>query len=138
MKEEDIPGVSVRVKAVVTDSIVIFVFMISVTYLFEGIENVPDYAKMIAFIFIFLLYDPIFTSVFGGTIGHMMLGIRVKRKNNQQKNLFFLLAIIRFMVKVLLGWISLLTIYGNKKGQAIHDLLVGSVVLYAKQTTYKE
>ncbi len=104
--------------------------MIIVTYTFSVFEHVPDNAKIIAFIFIFFLYDPIFTSVFGGTIGHMMFGIRVKREKNQMKNILFPLAIIRFLVKALLGWISLLTISGNKKRKAIHDFLVGSVVVF--------
>ncbi len=130
MTEENYAGVADRVKAVVTDSIVIIIFMFIVTYTFSVFEHVPDTARIIAFIFIFFLYDPIFTSVFGGTIGHMMFGIRVKREKNQMKNILFPLAIIRFLVKVLLGWISLLTVSGNKKRKAIHDSLVGSVVIY--------
>ena len=130
MTKEIYPGVAVRVKAVIADSFVIIIFMIIVTYTFSIFENVPDSARIIAFIFIFFLYDPIFTSLFGGTIGHMMFGIRVKREKNQQKNILFPLAIIRFLVKALLGWISLLTVSGNKKRKAIHDSLVGSVVIY--------
>ncbi len=132
MDTENYPGVSVRVKAVVTDSIMLVVFMVVVTYLFESFENVPDYARIIAFIFIFVLYDPLLTSTIGGTIGHMIFGIRVKREKNQQKNILFPLAVIRYLVKVLLGWISLLTVPGNKKGKAIHDLIVGSVVVFEK------
>jgi len=132
MNTENYPGVSLRVKAVVTDSIILVGSMVGVTYLFESFDNVPDYVRAIAFIFIFILYDPLFTSIFGGTIGHMVFGIRVKKEKDQQKNILFPLAIIRFIVKALLGWISLLTVSGNKKGKAIHDLLVGSVVIYKK------
>jgi uncharacterized RDD family membrane protein YckC len=62
----------------------------------------------------------------------MILGIRVKRESNEQKNILFPLAIPRYIVKVLLGWVSLLTVSGSKKRKAIHDFLVGSVVVYAK------
>jgi len=130
MTGENYPGVANRVKAVVSDSIIMLIFVIIVTYAFSVFENVPDNARIIAFIFIFFLYDPIFTSVFGGTIGHMMFGLRVKREKDQMKNILFPLAIIRFLVKVSLGWISLLTVSGNKKRKAIHDYLVGSVVVY--------
>jgi len=130
MTGENYPGVAIRVKAVVSDSIVMLILIIIVTYAFSVFENVPDNARIIAFIFIFFLYDPIFTSVFGGTIGHMMFGLRVKREKNQMKNILFPLAIIRFLVKVSLGWISLLTVSGNKKRKAIHDYLVGSVVVF--------
>jgi uncharacterized RDD family membrane protein YckC len=128
--EENYPGVANRVKAVVSDSVVTLILVIIVTYIFSIFENVPDNARIIAFIFIFFLYDPIFTSVFGGTIGHMMFGLRVKREKDQMKNILFPLAMIRFLVKVSLGWISLLTVSGNKKRKAIHDYLVGSVVIY--------
>ena len=130
MSEDDYPGVALRVKAVVADSITILVLMILVTYIFSIFDNVPDNARIIAFVFIFFLYDPIFTSTFGGTIGHMMFGIRVKRENNIQKNILFPFAIIRYLVKALLGWISLLTVSTSKKRKAIHDSLVGSVVIY--------
>ncbi|RIJ47970.1 RDD family protein [Maribellus luteus] len=124
------PGVSVRIKAVVVDSIMLIIFIVGVSYLFESFESVPDFARIAAFVFIFILYDPLLTSTFGGTIGHFILGVRVKREKNEQKNILFPFALIRFVVKALLGWISLLTVSGNKKGKAIHDLVVKSIVVY--------
>lgn len=132
MTEENYPGVFDRVKAMVTDSIVIVVFMFVASYVFSLFENVPDYARIIVFVFIFVLYDPIFTSIFGGTIGHMLIGIRVKKESNEHKNILFPLAILRFVVKAFLGIISLFTVFGNEKRKAIHDYLVGSVVIYVK------
>jgi uncharacterized RDD family membrane protein YckC len=131
MVQEKYPGVLDRVKAIVTDSVVILLFILITTYVFALFENVPDNAKIIAFVFIFILYDPIFTSTFGGTIGHMMLGIRVKRESNEKRNIILPFAIVRFIVKASLGWISLLTVTGNEKRKAIHDYLVGSVVVYS-------
>ncbi len=130
MTEKNYPHVSDRVKAVVIDSIILISELVLVTYIFSLFENVPDVAKKIAFVFIFLLYDPIFTSFFGGTIGHMIMNIRVRRHRNEEKNILLPLAIIRFIVKAFLGWLSLLTVSGNKKRKAIHDMLVGSVVIY--------
>jgi uncharacterized RDD family membrane protein YckC len=130
MRTLNYPGVVERVKAIVTDSLVIIVFMFIASYVFSLFENVPDTARISAFVFIFLIYDPLFTSLFGGTIGHMFLGIRVKRESDESKNILFPLAIFRYIVKTLLGFISLLTISGNEKRRAIHDYLVGSVVVY--------
>ncbi len=134
MTEVIYPGVFDRVKAMVTDGIVIIVFMFIASFVFSLFENVPDYARIIVFVFIFLLYDPLFTSIFGGTIGHMIIGIRVKRESNEQKNILFPLAILRFVVKTSLGIISLFTVFGNEKRKAIHDYLVRSVVIYAKSS----
>jgi len=131
MAVQQFPGVLIRVKAIVADTIVMLLFMIFFTYAFSLFESVSDNARMMAFVFVFLLYDPLFTSIFGGTIGHMLLGIRVKRESDENKNILFPLAILRFIVKASLGIISLITVTGNKKGKAIHDYLVGSVVVYA-------
>ena len=137
MGQAEFPGVLDRVKAIVTDSVVMLLFIIIFTNAFSLFDNVPDNAKIIAFVFVFILYDPIFTSIFGGTIGHMLLGIRVKRESDHTKNILFPLAILRFVVKASLGLISLLTVSGNGKGKAIHDYLVGSVVVYANQAKNK-
>ncbi|WP_319501667.1 RDD family protein [uncultured Draconibacterium sp.] len=130
MENQNYPGVFVRVKAVITDSVLLLVFMLGVVALFDRFENVPDFARIAAFVFIFLLYDPLFTSLFGGTIGHFLFGIRVKRANNPEKNILFPLAVIRYIIKALLGWLSLITVSGNKKAKAIHDMVVQSVVIY--------
>lgn len=132
MSKNNYPGVLSRVKAVITDSVVLIAFMFLITYVFEHIKNVPNNARITAFVFIFILYDPIFTSAFGGTIGHLTNGLNVKRAADENKKIIFPFAVIRFIVKALLGWISLLTVSGNEKGKAIHDSLVGSVVVYKK------
>ena len=80
MEIENYPNVLDRVKAVVADSVIIILFMLIATYLFSLFENVHENVRILAFVFIFLLYDPLFTSIFGGTIGHMMFGLRVKRE----------------------------------------------------------
>lgn len=136
--EINFAGVTDRVKAVVADTLVIIMMIIVVTYVFSAFENVSDTPKKLAFIFIFFLYDPTFTSIFGGTIGHMMFGIRVKRENNLNKNILFPLALIRFIIKASLGWISLLTVSGNAKRKALHDILVRSVVVYKTNKPHPE
>ena len=130
MNTQNYPGVFLRVKAVVIDSVILILLMLGAVDLFDSFNNVPDFARIAAFVFIFLLYDPLFTSVFGGTIGHFLFGIRVKRANNPEKNILFPLAVARYLIKALLGWLSLITVTGNKKAKAIHDIAVKSVVIY--------
>lgn len=131
--DSNYPGVSDRIKAAVADSVIIIGFIICLTLIFSQFEHVPDHIRMIAFIFVFGLYDPICTSFLGGTLGHMSMNIRVKKLKDQNRNIVIHLAIIRYIVKVLLGWISLLTISRDSKGLAIHDMLVGSVVVYKEK-----
>ena len=126
------PGVSDRVKAAVVDSVIILLFLFTATYTLAYLNNASITIKIITFSFIFIFYDPIFTSFLGGTIGHMAMGIRVKRKSNPEKNILLPHAIIRYLVKFILGIVSLFTVSNNSKGLAIHDLVVGSIVLFKK------
>jgi len=132
MTEIKYPGISDRVKAVIMDSVVLIIFIIIITYILSSFENVPNNIRLISFVFVFGLYDPLFTTLFGGTIGHMMNGLSVRRDKNHSEKIMFHSAIIRFIVKAILGWISLLTVSSNDKRKAIHDLIVGSVVVYKK------
>jgi uncharacterized RDD family membrane protein YckC len=127
------PGITERIKAALIDSVVIVVFILLISSVFSLFNDLPTQIRIITFVFIFLLYDPIFTSFLGGTLGHLFMGIRVKRDNNQEKNINFFKAIIRYIFKVSFGWISLITIGGNKKRMAIHDLVVKSIVIYKKR-----
>jgi len=76
--------------------------------------------------------------LFGGTIGHFLIGIRVKRERKPEKNIIFPFALIRFVVKATLGWISLLTVSNNLKRKAIHDHMIGSVVIYSDPNEQEE
>lgn len=134
MKELNYADVSLRVKAIVVDTIVLVIFMVLTTFILSKFENVHDGIRIFAFIFIFLLYDPIFTSLFGGTIGHMMIGLKVKQEKNETKNIKIHFAIVRYVVKTFLGIISLFTVSGNAKSKAIHDYIVGSVILIDEET----
>lgn len=125
------PGVLERVKAVVIDSVTIVLMMIAIKQSFQLFDSIPDLIRAGAFIFIFFLYDPFCTSVFGRTLGHAANGICVKKESDTSKNLNFFAALLRFIAKYfILGWISLFTMSTNVKRKAIHDHLVGSVVLY--------
>lgn len=118
-----------RIKAAFSDMIVLVVLMYTVTMIFSSMENIPVEARIAAFIGIFVLYEPLFISVFGGTIGHFVNGLRVKRSKNYQKNILFPWALVRYAAKIFLGVISLFTISSNYEGKAIHDMIVNSVVL---------
>jgi uncharacterized RDD family membrane protein YckC len=130
MAKQGIPGVMERLQAVVLDGICIFFMMYLASGIFDRIGDVPDIAKIWVFVFVFFLYDPLFTSILGGTLGHRAMKLRVRRASNRSKNVFVLLAFVRFAIKAFLGWISLLFVSANSEGKALHDLAVGSVVIY--------
>lgn len=126
------PGVSERIKAAIIDSFVIVAFLFIATFVIAEFDEVSDIARIACFIFIFGLYDPIFTTIFGGTIGHMAANIRVKKVDNESKNIGFLFALLRFVVKALLGIFSLFTVGSHPKHLALHDLVAKSIVVRNK------
>jgi uncharacterized RDD family membrane protein YckC len=118
-----------RVKAILIDGLVIIGLGVAFSSIFSKFDPVNNTLRMIAFVFIFLLYDPLFTSTIGATIGHMLMGLKVRQEKDETRKIIFPLALLRFVIKVTLGWISLMAISGSKKGRALHDSFAGSVVL---------
>ena len=124
------PTIWLRIKAAAIDVVILLVLMIFVTHVFSFFEQVTNITKSIAVLLIFTLYDPMLTSIFGGTIGHIIVGIRVKNEKDLNRNIIFPFAVARFLIKVTLGWISVMTIMLNEKGKAVHDIAVKSVVIF--------
>ena len=122
-------GLQNRIKAAVVDGILLMVMMYSVTEVLKFFNDVPSSLRMCLFLLLFVLYEPLMVSILGFTAGHYYFDIKVKREDNQNKNILFPLALLRFILKFLLGWISLLSISSTDKKQAIHDKVVNSVVL---------
>lgn len=125
-----IPGLIDRIKALVTDNVVIIFLLLIASNVFSDLEHVPDAVKIAALILIFGLYDPLCTAFLGGSLGHLAMGLRVRSKNDYSKNISIFKAIPRYLLKFFLGAFSLFTVTGNKNKMAIHDMAVDSIVLF--------
>lgn len=123
-------GVFKRVKAATIDTIFIMMIIYTASFLFAQFEGVNETIRGIVFVAIFILYEPLFVSVFGSSLGHMFCDLRVQKDDSTGKNVSLPVAIIRFLLKTALGWMSLLSISGDSKKRAIHDLAAKSVVIY--------
>jgi uncharacterized RDD family membrane protein YckC len=123
-------GIMERYKSILIDLMILIGLAYCCSLILDSFQNVPENLRISIFVFITILYEPIFVSLFGGTLGHFMMGIRVKKENDPSKNINIIAAIFRWIVKSLLGWISLFTVSSGAKKQAIHDHLVGSVVIF--------
>ncbi len=122
-----------RIKAAIIDGIVLIAAIYAISEILNIFENVPGFIRIFAAIIVFLLYDPFFTSKYGGTIGHSYSKISVKKDSDTKKNISFSNALLRFILKASLGWLSLLTVTGNDRKKAIHDMAARSVVLEDKK-----
>jgi len=127
---EKYASLAARIKGLVIDSIVLLLFIFIASLVLSLFNNVPDGIRIGLFLFIFFLYDPLFTSFFGATIGHMFIAVRVRQNADETKNITFPAALLRFVAKSFFGWISFLTISKSEKHRAIHDMVANSVVIY--------
>ncbi len=91
-------------------------------------ENVPDWIRIVLFIGLWVVYEPLCTTL-GATPGNYVKKIRVRQFGAYSKRINFFQALIRYILKLLLGWISFLTINSNKEKRAIHDFAAGSVMI---------
>ena len=122
------PYLGDRIQSTFIDTVFMVMLMFLFSSILDGYENVPDWIRIVMFITVWLLYDPVCTSL-GGTLGNYIKGLRVRRLNNTGKRINILQAIIRYLFKFSLGWISFITINTNREKRAIHDFLSGSVVI---------
>lgn len=105
--------------------------MFGVVALLDRIGEVPTWVRIVSFILLWGVYEPLCITL-GCTIGNYLMGIRVRKANDETKRINILQAYIRFALKFLLGWVSFLTMFSDKQRRAIHDLAAGSVMITAK------
>ena len=122
------PYLSARVQSSFIDALVIIVLMFVFSAVLDKFEDPPDWIRIAMFFGIWAVYEPLCTTL-GATIGNMVKGIRVRRRNDPSKRINFFQAFIRYIFKMLLGWVSFLTIHSNTERRAIHDIIAGSVVV---------
>jgi uncharacterized RDD family membrane protein YckC len=71
---------------------------------------------------------------FSGTIGQLIMGSKVVnakqfKEEESEQSINFFKALLRFLSKIILGFITLLTIYSDFYSQAIHDKIAGTIVI---------
>jgi len=130
--ERQYPELKTRVQSTFIDGILIFVLMFAAAWLLDksgiGDERENGLIKAIIFVSIWGIYEPLSTTL-GATLGNYLMKIRVRNVNSEGKKLNIFQAIIRFVFKFSLGWLSFLTIHFDNKRRAIHDLVAGSIML---------
>jgi len=122
------PPLSDRIQSVFIDTLVLVGSMFAVSAILERMDAPPDWLKMTLFISIWLLYEPLATTL-GGTLGNISKGIRVRSVLDPSKRIHFLQALLRYIIKASLGWLSFLSMIFTKNQRAIHDILSGSVMV---------
>jgi uncharacterized RDD family membrane protein YckC len=85
---------------------------------------------------LFLLYEPVAVSVTGGTPGHHLMNLRVCGDRSGDE-LGFSRAFARFILKLVLGIFSFLSLSFSRRNRTLHDALTGSHVRLRDSTRAK-
>lgn len=126
---DDYPGIVTRIQALFVDLIIMLLIFTLVAYVIDFAGGAPGWLRGTILFAMVILYDPLTLSLYGGTLGHYLMGIRVKRSSDVSKNILLPFAFFRFFFKTMLGWLSFLTVTANSRKRAIHDMISGSVVV---------
>jgi len=133
------PELGQRYRSILIDSLVIIALIFAAAQLFEFWPDAPTEARIIAFALVWAGYEPIAVAM-GCTLGNYVMGIRVRAASNEIDRVNILRSYVRYATKGLLGWLSFLTISGNPRRRAIHDLASGTIMVRADRLPeqYKE
>ncbi len=126
--EEKYPQLVDRLQSTFIDLLLLVVLTFGFSFILDKTGNPPDWVKKILFFGLWVVYDPLCTSL-GYTLGNYIKGIRVRKASDTSKRINLFQALVRYVFKMMLGWLSFLTINTNPRKQAIHDFIVGSVVI---------
>jgi uncharacterized RDD family membrane protein YckC len=130
-KVYELPTIKTRYISILVDGICLLLFALGISALFEKIGDVSGFVRGITFVIVIILYEPILVTL-GCTIGQLFMNIRVRDFRNPERKLSFYLVFLRFIIKIILGWLSFLTVTFNINRRAIHDLASGSIMIANK------
>jgi cytochrome bd-type quinol oxidase subunit 2 len=126
--QEKYPLLLDRIQSSFIDMFFIILAMFAFASVLDHFDNVPDWVRIGLFAGVFVVYEP-FCMVFGCTLGNYLKGIRVRNNDDTTKRITLFQSLLRYPLKIALGWLSFLTIHGNPKKRAVHDLASGSVMI---------
>jgi uncharacterized RDD family membrane protein YckC len=125
------PSLLVRIKSSMIDGVFLVILMYIAFLILEGLKISSRTVRGICLVFI-AFYEPIFTT-HSRTLGQRIMKLRVRNfsklvHDDKKFNINIFASILRFYAKLLLGWLSLITIHSNSYGRAIHDRVGSSVM----------
>ncbi len=119
-----------RYKSTLIDFLLLLVLNIIVLLISQALSN-PQVVIIPFVILSFLLYEPLLT-VYSCTIGQRLMRIRVRDGHDPFKRITLWQSYARYFVKILLGWLSFITIHQNEQKRAIHDFAGTTVMVHVE------
>jgi uncharacterized RDD family membrane protein YckC len=122
------PEMGERYRSIMVDAMVLVGLMFTATWIFDHWPDAPGEMRFFAFLVIFAGYEPVAISV-GCTLGNYVMGIRVVRARDGSSRINIFHSYLRYAVKVVLGWLSFLTVGSDARRRALHDMASGSLMV---------
>jgi uncharacterized RDD family membrane protein YckC len=127
------PTLVKRVQSIFIDGIFIMLLMFGFSAIIDKTGyDAPEWLRGVLFFGIWLVYEPVAISL-GCTLGQYLMGLRVRDAATEKKKINIILSFVRFVLKLVLGWLSFLTIHTNPQRRAVHDLAGNSVMIELKK-----
>lgn len=129
--ERRYPDLKTRVQSMFIDGILLLLMMFAAAWVFDKIgiaEENEGWIKALVFVSIWAVYEPL-SMTLGCTLGNYLMKIRVRDKGDPAKRINILQAYVRLIIKMLLGWLSFLTIHFNEERRAMHDLAANTIMI---------
>jgi len=120
-----------RVRAYLVDQMVLLAVVAAWLALLPWMQEWSPAQRILVLFGLLLLAEPCLVSWTGGTIGHHVMRLRV-RDAHTERNLGLIRATFRALLRLMLGWLSLLFILLTRRRQALHDVLLNSVVVIGR------
>jgi uncharacterized RDD family membrane protein YckC len=120
---------SARVMAVLTDSVVIGSGLALIVLIGSVLDRVPGSGRVEAAAVwsLLILYEPLLVWRRGATVGHRRYGLRVVTADGARPGLPR--AVVRYLVKAVLGLLSFVSMFFTRRHQALQDLLTQTQVV---------
>lgn len=118
-----------RVRAFLLDSVILPITVFGALIGGDALGVSHAYGKVALVLGPVFFLEPGLVAITGGTIGHHLFKIRVTKLDGHG-NINVFAATVRFVVKLLLGWLSFIFVLTTRKHQAVHDLVARSVVIH--------
>jgi uncharacterized RDD family membrane protein YckC len=115
-----------RIQAIAVDSLLLAAVLVAGAIAGESLPAGVARAVNIASLLALVLYEPLMVWRYGSTLGHRALNLRVVADEGGSLPLWR--ALLRGIVKPLLGFISLLFVAVTSRRQALHDMLARCTV----------
>jgi len=118
-----------RIRALITDMALSAGVIVLLLILGSVSDNIPGSGRVLLFLMFaqVLLYEPIMVWQFGATVGHRAANLRVV-SDSTNGNPTFLQALVRYLIKGMLGMVSFLAMFVTTRHQSFHDYLSRTTV----------